>query len=133
MCLWIRNDIQIARTPNGKKMRIGEGSSGTVYKALMHGCDEVAVKLVKAAVPTEKDRESFHKEVLAHVAPCTKAMPTHRTKSRCHCEAAACREGDCRTFPRIRQPAYIQSSGVRDVLKILGMERHCHHAAPLPS
>lgn len=44
-------------------MRIGEGSTGTVYKALMHGCDEVAVKLVKAATPTEKDRDAFFKEV----------------------------------------------------------------------
>lgn len=59
-----RNEIQIARTANGKKMRIGEGSSGTVYKALMHGCDEVAVKLVKKPTPTEQERDGFYREVL---------------------------------------------------------------------
>ena len=50
-------------------MRIGEGSSGTVYKALMHGCDEVAVKLVKAVVPTEKEREAFYREVCCLPVP----------------------------------------------------------------
>ncbi|KAK9792727.1 hypothetical protein WJX73_008655 [Symbiochloris irregularis] len=59
-----RNDVQILKTSSGKKLRIGEGSSGTVYKAMMHGCDEVAVKLVKAQVPTEKERENFYREVL---------------------------------------------------------------------
>ena len=44
-------------------MRIGEGSTGVVYKALMHGCDEVAVKIVRAAHPTQKELEVFQREV----------------------------------------------------------------------
>ena len=34
-----------------------------VYKALMNGVDEVAVKLVKADKPTHKELTLFHKEV----------------------------------------------------------------------
>lgn len=34
-----------------------------VYKALMNGVDEVAVKLVKADKPTTKELTLFHKEV----------------------------------------------------------------------
>ena len=33
-----------------------------VYKALMNGVDEVAVKLVKADKPTNKELTLFHKE-----------------------------------------------------------------------
>ena len=44
-------------------MRIGEGSTGVVYKALMHGCDEVAVKIVRAAHPTAKELAVFQREV----------------------------------------------------------------------
>ena len=41
------DDIEICRTPKGKKCRLGEGGFGVVYKALMNGVDEVAIKLVK--------------------------------------------------------------------------------------
>ena len=58
-----RSDLAIARTESGRKMRIGEGSTGVVYKALMHGCDEVAVKIVRAAHPTQKELELFQREV----------------------------------------------------------------------
>lgn len=40
-------DVEICRTPKGRKCRLGEGGFGVVYKALMNGVDEVAVKLVK--------------------------------------------------------------------------------------
>jgi hypothetical protein len=40
-------DIKICRTPEGKKCRLGEGGFGVVYKAIIHGVDEVAVKLAK--------------------------------------------------------------------------------------
>lgn len=42
-----RDDIQICLTAEGRKCRLGEGGFGVVYKALMNGVDEVAVKLVK--------------------------------------------------------------------------------------
>ena len=58
-----RDEIKIARSPQGKKMRIGEGGSGTVYKALMHGCDEVAVKVVRTAHPAPEEAVAFQKEV----------------------------------------------------------------------
>jgi serine/threonine protein kinase len=35
------------RTAEGRKCRLGEGGFGVVYKAVMNGVDEVAVKLVK--------------------------------------------------------------------------------------
>ena len=56
-----RDDITIARSAQGKKMRIGEGGTGTVYKALMHSCDEVAVKVVRTAQPTLQEASEFHK------------------------------------------------------------------------
>ena len=52
----------IARTESGKKMRIGEGSTGVVYKAFMHG-DEVAVKVLRAAQPGRRELLYFKKEV----------------------------------------------------------------------
>ena len=57
-----RKDLMIARTDSGKKHRIGEGSTGVVYKAFMHG-DEVAVKMVRAANPGRKELLIFRKEV----------------------------------------------------------------------
>ena len=56
-----RDDITIARSAQGKKMRIGEGGTGTVYKALMHSCDEVAVKVVRTSQPTLQEASDFHK------------------------------------------------------------------------
>jgi protein-L-isoaspartate O-methyltransferase len=41
------DDVEICRTPKGRKCRLGEGGFGVVYKALMNGVDEVAIKLVK--------------------------------------------------------------------------------------
>lgn len=38
------------RTAEGRKCRLGEGGFGIVYKAVMNGVDEVAVKLVKVRV-----------------------------------------------------------------------------------
>ena len=63
--LWLfyREDISICRTSENKKCRLGEGGFGVVYKALMNGVDEVAVKLVKADKPTNKELLLFHKEV----------------------------------------------------------------------
>lgn len=58
-----REDISICRTSENKKCRLGEGGFGVVYKALMNGVDEVAVKLVKADKPTNKELTLFHKEV----------------------------------------------------------------------
>lgn len=58
-----REDIRICRTAEGKKCRLGEGGFGVVYKALMNGVDEVAVKLVKAERPSAKEMARFHKEV----------------------------------------------------------------------
>ena len=58
-----REDVAICRNAAGKKIRIGEGGSGAVYKALMHGCDEVAVKLVKTHGATRSEEVQFHKEV----------------------------------------------------------------------
>ena len=59
-----REDIRICRTAEGKKCRLGEGGFGIVYKALMNGVDEVAVKLVKADRPSPKEMALFHKEVV---------------------------------------------------------------------
>lgn len=51
-------DIKFCRTvPDGKKCRLGEGGFGMVYKAIMNGVDEVAVKVVKTDKPSEKDLE----------------------------------------------------------------------------
>lgn len=44
------------RTPEGRKCRLGEGGFGVVYKAVMNGVDEVAVKLVKVRVRAELGR-----------------------------------------------------------------------------
>ena len=65
MCF--REDISICRTSENKKCRLGEGGFGVVYKALMNGVDEVAVKLVKADKPTNKELTLFHKEVCCFV------------------------------------------------------------------
>ena len=76
-----RDEIKIARSDQGKKMRIGEGGSGTVYKALMHGCDEVAVKVVRTAQPAPEEAAAFQKEVRFHCQPvlCTSADPALNT------------------------------------------------------
>lgn len=58
-----REDISICRTSENKKCRLGEGGFGVVYKALMNGVDEVAIKLVKAEKPSAKELTLFHKEV----------------------------------------------------------------------
>jgi hypothetical protein len=42
-----KTDIRICRAPDGRKLRLGEGGFGVVYKAVMNSVDEVAVKLVK--------------------------------------------------------------------------------------
>ena len=63
-CVMCRDDIRICRSAEGKKCRLGEGGFGVVYKALMNGVDEVAVKLVKADKPSAKEMALFHKEVL---------------------------------------------------------------------
>ena len=51
------------RNAEGKKCRLGEGGFGVVYKAIMNGVDEVAVKLVKADTPTPQEMAAFRKEV----------------------------------------------------------------------
>ena len=55
--------MSLARNAEGKKMRIGEGGCGTVYKGVMHGCDEVAIKLVKDMHPGQEDQQHFRREV----------------------------------------------------------------------
>ncbi|KAK9863425.1 hypothetical protein WJX84_000788 [Apatococcus fuscideae] len=57
------DDIRIVRNAEGKKCRLGEGGFGIVYKALMNGVDEVAVKLVKADTPSPQEMSAFRKEV----------------------------------------------------------------------
>ena len=59
------------RNAEGKKCRLGEGGFGVVYKAVMNGVDEVAVKLVKADTPTPQEMAAFRKEASQHtpVAP----------------------------------------------------------------
>ena len=47
--LMTMNDIDICLNAEGRKCRLGEGGFGVVYKALMNGVDEVAVKLVKVS------------------------------------------------------------------------------------
>jgi hypothetical protein len=42
------------RTAEGRKCRLGEGGFGIVYKAVMNGVDEVAVKLVKVRTYTAR-------------------------------------------------------------------------------
>ena len=44
-----KSDIEICRNAEGKKCRLGEGGFGVVYKAIMNGVDEVAIKLVKVS------------------------------------------------------------------------------------
>lgn len=53
----------ICHNAEGRKCRLGEGGFGVVYKALMNGVDEVAVKLVKGNRPTHREMCLFHKEV----------------------------------------------------------------------
>lgn len=57
-----RDDIRICHNAEGKKCRLGEGGFGVVFKALMNGVDEVAIKVVKADKPTQKEMALFHKE-----------------------------------------------------------------------
>lgn len=42
-----QDDITICRNTEGKKISLGEGGFGVVYKGMMNGVDEVAVKVVK--------------------------------------------------------------------------------------
>ena len=58
-----RRDVRIARTPEGKRIRIGEGGNSVVYKAVMHNYDEVALKLVRMAQPSQAELQLFEKEV----------------------------------------------------------------------
>jgi hypothetical protein len=53
-------DIKICRTPEGKKCRLGEGGFGVVYKAVIHGVDEVAVKLAKVRFDQIRGRHTQH-------------------------------------------------------------------------
>jgi hypothetical protein len=46
-CLSACVGLCCCRTAEGRKCRLGEGGFGVVYKAVMNGVDEVAVKLVK--------------------------------------------------------------------------------------
>ena len=58
-----RGDINICRTADGKKIRVGEGGTGTVYKAVMHGCDEVALKLIKTREASQAEHVRRQREV----------------------------------------------------------------------
>ena len=61
--------MRIARTPQGKRICIGEGGNSVVYKAIMHNYDEVALKLVRMAQPTRAELELFEKEVRPALHP----------------------------------------------------------------
>ena len=68
-----RDDIRICHNAEGKKCRLGEGGFGVVFKALMNGVDEVAIKVVKTDKPTQKEMALFHKEASLRVsASCPK-------------------------------------------------------------
>ena len=67
-------DIRICRNAEGHKCRLGEGGFGIVYKALMNGVDEVAVKLVKADQPSAREMALFHKEVWHVGVPCNRSF-----------------------------------------------------------
>ena len=58
-----RHDVRIARTAEGKRIRIGEGGNSVVYKAIMHDCDEVALKLIRVARPSPAEQQLFEQEV----------------------------------------------------------------------
>ena len=60
--------MRIARTPEGKRIRIGEGGNSVVYKAIMHNYDEVALKLVRMTQPSQAELQLFEKEVSS--VPC---------------------------------------------------------------
>lgn len=63
------DDIEICRTPKGRKCRLGEGGFGVVYKALMNGVDEVAIKLVKARTSPGLSKSPVHCFLLATRLP----------------------------------------------------------------
>ncbi|EFN52644.1 hypothetical protein CHLNCDRAFT_138527 [Chlorella variabilis] len=76
-----RADILICQDPSGRPWKLGEGGFGLVFKAsrglwagglwyhcstatgLMNGVDEVAVKCIKAEVPSDAELATFHQEV----------------------------------------------------------------------
>lgn len=46
------------------RCRLGEGGFGVVFKATMHGCDEIAVKYLKDSTRAQQaDHNGFLKEV----------------------------------------------------------------------
>lgn len=56
-------DIRYCVHQNGTRIVLGEGGFGTVYKALMHNVDEVALKVVRRQNPTLQDLQSFVQEI----------------------------------------------------------------------
>ncbi|KAL4420423.1 hypothetical protein ABPG75_010079, partial [Micractinium tetrahymenae] len=61
--LLTRSDIAICKDPKGRDWRLGEGGFGVVFKGLMNGVDEVAVKRIKAEAPSDAELAAFHREV----------------------------------------------------------------------
>ncbi|KAL4424682.1 hypothetical protein ABPG77_004489 [Micractinium sp. CCAP 211/92] len=61
--LLTQSDIVICKDPQGRDWRLGEGGFGVVFKGLMNGVDEVAVKRIKAEAPTDAELAAFHREV----------------------------------------------------------------------
>ena len=92
-------------------MRIGEGGTGTVYKALMHGVDEVAVKVVRTAQPTLQEAASFHRVCLV----------AGRTIMCCCCSLDMCRTACTGTVYKalMRGVDEVAVKGVRTALPTL--------------
>lgn len=60
-----RGDLAICKTRSGRKRRLGAGSSSTVYRALMHGVEEVALKVIPTHGSTQQQEAQHQAEVRA--------------------------------------------------------------------
>ncbi|KAK9804979.1 hypothetical protein WJX73_006746 [Symbiochloris irregularis] len=56
-------DLTICKTRSGRKRRLGVGSSSIVYRALMHGCEEVALKVIPTHGSTQQQEAQHQAEM----------------------------------------------------------------------